>query len=282
MKLIMTKGLPASGKTTWAKEYQKENPNTVRINKDDLRSMLHNGIWSNGREKTIIDVRNMMVSYFLENGHDVIVDDTNFNLKHESKLKSLADTYKSEFLIREFTDVPLEECIKRDLQRPNSVGEKVIKKMYNDYLRPKTEKVPYIVGLPNVIVCDIDGTLALFGNNNPYERDFLQDELNIPVANVLIANQRTFNQMIILVSGRSGKFIESTQEWLKRKQVPYDRLYMRSENDKRKDVEVKKEIYETHIKGKFNVIYVLDDRDQVVELWRSLGLTCLQVNYGDF
>lgn len=278
----MTKGLPASGKTTWAKEYQKENPNTVRINKDDLRLMLHNGIWSNGREKTIIDVRNMMVSYFLENGHDVIVDDTNFNFKHESKLKSLADTYKSEFLIREFIDVPLEECIKRDLQRPNSVGEKVIKKMYNDYLRPKTEKVPYIVGLPNIIVCDIDGTLALFGNNNPYERDFLQDELNIPVANVLIANQRVFNQMIILVSGRSGKFIESTQEWLKRKQVPYDRLYMRSENDKRKDVEVKKEIYETHIKGKFNVIYVLDDRDQVVELWRSLGLTCLQVNYGDF
>jgi hypothetical protein len=57
---------------------------------------------------------------------------------------------------------------------------------------------------------------------------------------------------------------------------------MRKSGDYRKDYEVKKEIYETYIKDKFNVLCVLDDRQSVVDMWRSLGLTCLQVNYGDF
>lgn len=37
IKVIMTKGLPASGKSTWAKQLIEENPNVYkRINKDDL------------------------------------------------------------------------------------------------------------------------------------------------------------------------------------------------------------------------------------------------------
>ena len=50
MKLIMTKGLPASGKSTWAKQYLDDNPGTKRVNKDDLRAMLDNGKWSKRNE----------------------------------------------------------------------------------------------------------------------------------------------------------------------------------------------------------------------------------------
>ena len=57
---------------------------------------------------------------------------------------------------------------------------------------------------------------------------------------------------------------------------------MRKTGDNRKDAIVKREIYETHIKDKYQVDYVLYDRNQVVEMWRSLGLTCLQVADGDF
>jgi hypothetical protein len=58
---------------------------------------------------------------------------------------------------------------------------------------------------------------------------------------------------------------------------------MRAENDGRKDSIVKKELFEQHIVGKYYIDLVIDDRNQVVEMWRKdLGLTCLQVDYGDF
>jgi hypothetical protein len=57
---------------------------------------------------------------------------------------------------------------------------------------------------------------------------------------------------------------------------------MRQTDDNRKDSIIKEEIYDAHIRGKYNVLFVLDDRDQVVQMWRSLGLTVLQCNEGDF
>jgi hypothetical protein len=59
-------------------------------------------------------------------------------------------------------------------------------------------------------------------------------------------------------------------------------LFMRKSGDYRKDSVVKKEIYERHIKEDFNVEFVLDDRDQVVKMWREQGLVCLQVAEGNF
>ena len=139
--------------------------------------------------------------------------------------------------------------------------------------------VEYDPTLTKAIICDLDGTLALFGDANPYDRDFSKDIVNEAVFNILYyipANA------IILVSGRTEKYREQTEEWLRANQVGYGVLYMRKEGDNRKDVIVKSEIYEEHIKGKYNIDYVLDDRNQVVDFWRSEGLTCLQVNYGDF
>jgi hypothetical protein len=57
---------------------------------------------------------------------------------------------------------------------------------------------------------------------------------------------------------------------------------MRPANDFRKDSLIKKEIYENDIKGKYNVIMVYDDRNQVVDVWRGLGLKCAQVEPGEF
>ena len=57
---------------------------------------------------------------------------------------------------------------------------------------------------------------------------------------------------------------------------------MRTLGDMRKDSIVKQELYEQNILGKFNVSFILDDRQQVVDMWRSLGLTVFQVAEGDF
>jgi predicted kinase len=60
-KLIYTKGLPASGKSTWAKAQQAKDPNTVRVNKDDLRAMLHNSKWSSKNEKQVLRIRDEVI-----------------------------------------------------------------------------------------------------------------------------------------------------------------------------------------------------------------------------
>jgi hypothetical protein len=58
---------------------------------------------------------------------------------------------------------------------------------------------------------------------------------------------------------------------------------MRTVGDVRRDSIVKKELFETHVANRYFIQMVIDDRDQVVDLWRlELGLPCVQVNYGDF
>ena len=82
---------------------------------------------------------------------------------------------------------------------------------------------------------------------------------------------------IILLSGRQEKDREVTEAWLEENRIPYNVLFMRPTNDGRKDSIVKEEIYRREIEGHYNVRFVLDDRQQVVDMWRSLGLKCFQV-----
>jgi hypothetical protein len=85
------------------------------------------------------------------------------------------------------------------------------------------------------------------------------------------------------MSGREDNARAATLRWLEKYKIPFQQLHMRATDDKRKDSIIKKELYEAKVKGKYFVQFVLDDRNQVVDLWRlELGLPCLQVNYGDF
>ena len=194
-------------------------------------------------------------------------------------------TYEVE--IKDFTDVSVEECIKRDLTRPNSVGEAVIRKMYTQYLKPKAEVMEYKPNTPDAIICDIDGTLASMVNRGPFEwKKVGQDEPIVPIINVLkhywSEDPGSKDPTIILFSGRDSSCRNETVEWLRKYDIKYDFLYMRSEGDMRKDAIVKRELFDAHVRGVYNVLFVLDDRNQVVDMWRNLGLTCLQVAPGDF
>ena len=279
------KGLPASGKSTYARSLisgmnQVYKEKWKRINKDDLRAMLDNSKWSRSNEEFVLFIRDTIAVYALKKGISVIIDDTNFAPKHEERFRAMAKEYKAEFEIKDFSDVSPEECIKRDLARPNSVGSKVIMQMYNQYIKPKAEPIKKDPQLPLCIVCDLDGTLCLF-KGNPYDRDFLKDELNYPVYDILDRFAQT-GMPVLLFSGRSDKFEKQTIEWLEKYGVTYIELHMRKEGDIRKDNTIKEEMYNEFVKGKYNIEFVLDDRDQVVEFWRSQGLTCMQVAEGDF
>jgi len=286
-RLIMLKGLPASGKSTWAKEQIDQYPGRFkRVNKDDLRAMLDNSRWSKANEKFVLKVRDFIVSEALNEGYSVIVDDTNLHPRHEQRLREIAKEKGARFEVKEFLDVPIEECIKRDLTRPNSVGSAVIKQMAHRYgLLPKRPTPEYNPDLPQAVICDIDGTLAILNGRNPYDAsDCINDTENKPVASLLrVLKESRPDIPIILVSGREHRYMKQTEEWLKKQNIPYDYLYMRSTGDNRKDAIVKQEIYERHIKPNYNVWFVIDDRKQVVEMWRDkLGLTVFQVDWGEF
>ncbi len=292
MKTVyLTKGLPASGKSTWAKSMLKEKPNSYkRINKDDLRAMFDDNHWSKGNEKFVLRMRDLFVLEALKDGKHVIIDDTNLHPRHETRIRQIVKEYAKETgqHIRvevKFFDVSVEECIRRDLKRMRSVGEQVIRKMYRQHLAPNIVKGPeYKVQdatLPKAIICDLDGTLALL-NRNPFDASTCdQDELNVPVANIV----KTFKEKghaIILVSGRMDEYKPQTLLFLEKHQIPYDELLMRKAKDMRKDSIIKREIYQQHIQGKWYIEFILDDRNQVVDMWRSEGLVCCQVAPGDF
>lgn len=283
MKLVMTKGLPGSGKSTWAKEQLKRNGNWKRVNKDELRAMLDDGHWSGSNEKFVVAIRDAIIIEALQKGISIISDDTNLDPKHEERFRYLARTYGASLVIEDrFLQVPLEECIKRDLGRLNSVGAKVIRDMYDKYVAVKYDPPVWDANLPTAIICDLDGTLALFGKKNAYSRDFINDELSLPVATTLKRYYEAGGYNIILLSGREDKYEAETREWLLKNKVWFEKLYMRKAGDTRNDTIVKEELYRAHIEGKYNVFFVMDDRNRVVDLWRRLGLKCFQVAPGDF
>ncbi len=282
------RGLPGSGKSTYAKQLVAEAPNTYkRINRDDLRAMFDNSHWSKGNEKFVKQVRDVLIIKALEEGKHVIVDDTNLSSTNETRIRQLVhefnkqhnDTVQVE--LKEI-EASLEECIKRDAMRSNPVGAKRIREMHRQFYADKN-LVVQDENLPKAIICDLDGTLALMNGRNPFDAAKCEEDiLNKPVANVL----KTFQQLghkILLLSGRKDEHKTQTINWLAQHNIQYDMLELRKTEDNRMDAIVKREIFDTHIAGKFYIEFVLDDRNQVVDLWRNqLGLTCFQVNYGDF
>lgn len=280
MKVLILRGLPASGKSTYAKELVAKDHNWVRVNKDDLRAMMNGGVFSRKLEEQIIITERELAENALKIGKSVVIDDTNFNLTHERYFRQLARYYKAEFEVK-FFDTPLEECIKRDNKRPNGVGETVIRRMYNQYLKPKPAVYECNINLPKAVICDIDGTLAHMKDRSPYDWDRVDtDEVDPTIKNLLdVLKDKYF---IILVSGRDEVCREKTEKWLRGNDITYGMLLMRPEGDIRKDSIVKREIFENYIRDYYNIQFVLDDRNQVVEMWRSLGLKCLQVQEGDF
>ncbi len=132
-KIIILKGLPASGKTTFAKEFCEKNIDYIRVNRDDLRNMCGK-YWVPQREDYITQLERFSVETALEEGYNIILDATNFNPKIKIWVDELCLAYICESEERVFsTDV--EECIRRDSMRENPVSESVIRGMFNRYFK---------------------------------------------------------------------------------------------------------------------------------------------------
>ncbi len=287
-KIVITKGLPASGKTTWAKKLVRETHGQYkRVCKKDLGEMLDVGFRSKVNEDFVSKVRDKIIVEALRSGKDVICDDTHLRSASEYQIRDLAAFFEDstgttvEVSVKYF-DTPVEECIKRDLKREHSVGSRVIKSLHHKYInRGRVFQLEQDDSLPRAIICDLDGTLALL-NRSPFDYSTIAgDDLNVAIHELLL-NYEEREYDIFLISGRPERSREDTEKWLEQHDVPYTDLYLRGDDDTRRDTFVKAEIFDDKLRDKYFVEFVLDDRTQVVEMWRKLGLLCLQVAAGDF
>lgn len=300
-KLIITRGLPASGKTTFARRWVNADPRTrIRLNRDELRRMLHAdvGATTNGlQEHLITKIQQDTARQALRAGTDVIVDDTNLRGRTAADWATLADVVGAEFAVQDFTHVTAETCLWRNAQRPaeTRVPEEVVNTMNLKFLngrilpapapRQKVESEWTATepdwSLPTVYLVDIDGTVAIKGDRDIYDGAKVHlDTVNEDVA--MVIHNLSQEHQLIYMSGRSDEYRGVTEQWLKANGLEFDELHMRAAGDHRKDSIVKHELFNRHVRNKYNVRGVFDDRNQVVEMWRAIGLTVFQVADGNF
>jgi hypothetical protein len=133
-----------------------------------------------------------------------------------------------------------------------------------------------------LVLVDIDGTVAHRTNREPFEYDkVLDDRPDNETIEVINALWRA-GYKIIFISARDDSCFDDSYEWLRLHCPPFIKLYMRKTGDFRKDAVIKEEIYREHIEPFYDVFCVFDDRNQVVDMWRSIGLKCFQPEPGDF
>lgn len=300
--LYITRGIPASGKTTWAKAWVAVDPaGRARVNRDDFRAMIYGDAtdYSWPQESAVTEASRTAVKALLAAGRDVVADDMNLRPKYVREWARFAAANGAELEVVEFPLSP-EESIERDALRERPVGEDAIRRMVQKYLQKgHLQPIPDEVfdveepdlytpppGAPPAVMVDIDGTLALHNGRSPYDLSLCGDDLPNPA--VIDAVRAAYNDglRIIFCSGREDSSRDMTLAWLvkhiDRGFVLDSPLLMRDAADKRKDSIVKRELFDEHIRNQYDVRYVLDDRQQVVDMWRSLGLTVFQVAPGDF
>lgn len=286
LQVIITKGLPASGKTTYARNWMSiDEAGRVIIEKDVIRKEprhFKDGIYNHDRgdESIVVRERDRLLHNALSKNLSVICSDTNLIQKHIARISNIAKQYDAEVVIKDFLDVPLKVLIERDSIRDNPIGEQIVRQMFHHSVKTMPTFLKYNSDLKDIVVCDIDGTLTL-GPKNRLPHDYKKvgnDDINLGVAHLLDGVKVINMCKVYLVTGRDESCRAETEDWLERHDIEYDKLIMRKEDDRRSDVEVKSEIIENYLKDKFNILIWLEDRVRVANMLRDVyGINVAQI-----
>jgi hypothetical protein len=136
--------------------------------------------------------------------------------------------------------------------------------------------------LPIAIICDLDGTLFHPGNRDPFDPS--ECDLDLPNIQlmVLLSLWKQAGKDIIYMTMRGCEFYELTQDYIDKYNLWTGNLIMRATNDHRSSAVIKKELYEQHVKGKYDAFLVYEDDNEVVDMWRNeVGIQVHQPNPGD-
>ncbi|TAH22673.1 MAG: 5'-hydroxyl kinase [Cytophagales bacterium] len=312
-QILVIIGVSGSGKSTFAKQFCAENPNWLRVNRDELRkSMLAVSLTEYWRadnnfiqrtESLVNELHNTAIQTALKKGWNVLVDNTHVKQTYISQLIKLVANYEVEIRFK-LIDTSLEESIQRDKNRIDQVGETVIREQFEKLqILKKSFNFQQVISispaekestslmvqdetLPKCVIVDIDGTVADKGKRIAF--DWARVGEDTPKLNIirLVKILKSEGYHIIFFSGRDNVCRPQTVSWLCfhfQWQEDDFQLFMRNERDNRKDSLIKRELFDAVVRNKYFVDFVIDDRNQVVDMWRmELGLVCLQVDYGDF
>lgn len=289
-QLTLLVGPPGSGKSTHAKVRLGTDTSIVYINQDSQGKAGHLEIFN----KTI------------ESGKSIIVDRMNFDKHQRNKYLEPAKNngYMTTIVvIHESHSECLYRCSKR-LGHPTISTEQdalsALDIFFRYYERVSDDEADHVIRFwpksthkPKAIICDLDGTLCNIDHRLKWMKkdspkkhwpEFfagMKDDLVNPwCAGVLAAFQKQIN--IVLCSGRGNEYRPDTEYWLKKHAIEYKNLFMRLEKDFRRDDVVKEIILDFEILTRYEPYFFIDDRQQVVDMWRKHGFVCLQCAKGDF
>lgn len=292
-EIIILRGHPASGKTTYAKSQR----GYVRVSRDDIRRTLTGRFdkfaGDNAFEQTVSTVQKAMVRSLLAARKSVIIDDMNLRERYVKDWIRLADALNVGVDVVNFSQ-PVETLVARNAARPDAVPEKVIRDLYERF-PPENfgniltgmrrtlveEKYQPDTSLPKCITVDLDGTLARH-HRDPYDTSrYLTDSLFEDVAEITNGLWAQGYRVIVL-TGRSADYREVCEQWLAEKGVMYDEILMRPSGDTRKDSVVKVELFRENIAPRFNHTGHFDDRQSVVDAMRNVGVRVYECSPGYF
>lgn len=300
----MLVGIPGAGKSTYCRELMKKEPSKwKRINNDDLRNMIDNGVWSQDNEKAITDLRNHIIRDYLKRGSSILIDNLNINRRHFDDVSKIAKSVNIDVQIYEKAFyVELDEAMERNAKREGAarVPDDVMKKWWKDSggkgfkfykarveiftatkgMNKNVEPMAQDESLPRAVIFDNDGTISLIHpGRSPYDAGTC--DLDAPHPHVIECMKLYHNAgyKILFVSGREDKDRSPTERFYQQHfpEVKYE-LFMRPTGDMRKDVIIKEEIFNAHIKDKYFVAGWFDDRLQVSKWVYEQGLPLFRVN----
>ena len=283
--LTLTVGISASGKTTWAENFCSWNPNTVNINRDDIRFKVlklgtgwHDYKLKKSSENLVSEYARTMFKEAVSKRQWVIISDTNLSEQTINYWKTQAKENGYLFAMK-FFEVSYDEAVARDLRRGTfAVGSDVIARQWKRWLEVaqayKYEPLPAAI---DAIIVDVDGTVATMTGRSAFEWSKVhQDQPRQSVIDMIKAYLSCHPKTeLVFLSGRDEVCYEATCKWLsKHFNIKYDAitLFMRPESDKRKDYIVKQELFKRYIAPYYNVVAAFDDRPQVVDMWYDIGI----------
>jgi predicted kinase len=297
--LHILRGIPASGKSTYAQQWVMEDPqNRVRINRDDIREALTGSASNHTQEKRVTQLTEELTERALKAGKDVMSDNTNTNTKFLPKTIKMAKRLGADVKHKDFP-ITVKEALRRNANRERKVPEEVIHRMYNN-LGPNGEFPVFPGSYPtkpvvmpknrkSVILVDMDGTLNDVRGvrhyiADPKRKDFDSfhrmsefEPANDEVVD-MIKDAHAAGFGVLVTTARSEPYRETTQKWLDDHNIPYENIFMRPEGDFRSDYEVKKDMFQ-EITKHYDVVRAVDDNPQAIQAWRENGVAVTVVPF---
>ncbi|MFE7744384.1 AAA family ATPase [Nocardia sp. NPDC057455] len=298
-KIVIPRGWPRSGKTELYAKLRAENPMLARVSRDDTRATLfaEHGVLEYEQEQLISRVERTQAEELLKNGYDVYVDALNLRKKWAEGWADFAVQHGVNYEVIDL-DTDVEECVRRDKSSGEAggrtVGEAAIREIAKRFPRktwptitPSSgsgpELVPYVPdeSLPPAWICDIDGTLARKAPDRDIY-DLTRVHEDIPIAHMVeIIRKLAADSAIVLLSGRDDSSRAVTEQWLRANGIPFTELHMRRAGDLRRDDTVKLELFNAHLRDRFQILGAFDDRLQVCRLWAALNVPLLRLGIPD-